>query len=250
MKIENLLVSLWFSENEIKVYISLLKSGWNYVSNLSKDTEIERVSLYYTLENLTKKWLIYPLNKNKMKFFTPEKPEKIINIQKERLNTAESILPELKLLENTNLHKPVFKFYEGIKWVEEVLSEVFEYKEIKSYANLINSMEYKKDLVDRYFHKIIEEKSTFNIILPYKEETIKYIKNINKKNNWNKINYVFINAKEFPFQYDVFITEKIVWIISITNGEIVAIRIESKAYAGSQKAIFDLAWLGATSFAI
>jgi hypothetical protein len=64
------------------------------------------------------------------------------------------------------------------------------------------------------------------------------------------INYVYIDSNEFPFEYDVFITDKIVWIISVKNSEIVAIRIESQAYANSQKAIFNLAWLGATKFVV
>lgn len=250
MIIEEQLSFLWLSKNEIIVYISLLKTSWNYVSQLSNHTKIERVSLYYTLDSLTEKWLVYFVNKNKIKFFIPEKPEKIINIYKEKLNIAEEILPELKMLENTSLNKPSFKYYEWIDWVKEVLKEIFEYKDIKSYANLSNAMNYSKDLVDIYLKKIPKENINFNIILPYKQEIIDYLNSINTENQKKVINYVFINKQEFPFEYDVFITDKIVWIISITNGEIIAIRIESQAYANSQKAVFNLAWLWATTFVI
>lgn len=248
MTTEEQLSFLWFSQNEISVYISLLKTSWNYVSQLSKNTKIERVSLYYTLDCLKEKWLVYFINKNKIKFFIPEKPEKIINIYKEKLNIAENILPELKILENISLNKPSFKYYEWIDWVKEVLKEIFEYKDIKSYANLHNAMIYSKNLIDIYFKKIPQENIKLNIILPYKEDIIDYLNSINNENQKKNINYVFINETEFPFEYDVFITDKIVWIISIIDWEIIAIRIESKAYANSQKAIFNLAWLGATSF--
>ena len=250
MATEEQLSFLWFSQNEISVYISLLKTSWNYVSQLSKNTKIERVSLYYTLNSLAEKWLVYFVNKNKIKFFIPEKPEKIINIYKEKLNIAENILPWLKMLENTKLNKPSFKYFDGIDWVKEVLKEVFEYKDIKSYANLQNTMNYMKDLVDFYFKKVVKEKINFNIILPHNPEIIDYLKSLNFVNQNKSINYVFINQIEFPFQYDVFITDKVVWIISIIDSEIVAIRIESKAYADSQKAIFNLAWLWATNFVV
>jgi sugar-specific transcriptional regulator TrmB len=52
MSIEEQLLYLGLSQNEIKVYLSLLKTTGNYVSQLSKDTKIERVSLYYTLDSL------------------------------------------------------------------------------------------------------------------------------------------------------------------------------------------------------
>ena len=250
MTLEEQLSFLWFSSNEIKVYISLLKSSGNYVSQLSKDSKIERVSLYYTLDLLKEKWLIQFVIKNKIKFFLPEKPEKIVNVYKEKLNIAENILPGLKMLENTSLNKPSFKYFEWIDWVKEVLKEIFEYKEIKSYANLKNAMEYSKNLIDSYFSKIIKDKINFNIILPYNETVIEYLNNINDESKNKPVNYVFINQKEFPFEYDVFITDKIVWIISIMNWEIIAIRIESRAYANSQKAIFNLAWLGATNFVV
>lgn len=112
MKTEERLTFLGFSQTEIRVYIALLRSGGAYVSQISRDAKIERVSLYYTLDSLRSKGLIYETTKKNMKFFFPEKPEKIVNIHKERLNMAESILPELKILENADTKKPTFKYYE------------------------------------------------------------------------------------------------------------------------------------------
>lgn len=249
MNIEHQLFSLGFSENEVKVYLSLLRTSGNYVSNISKETKIERVSLYYVLELLTKKWLVSFITKNKTKFFVPEKPERIINIFKEKLNVAENLVPWLKMIENSLLNKPSFKYYEWIDWVKEILEEVFSSKSIKSYANLSNFMNYNKELLNKYFEKIKKDNIKLNIILSYNDDVLKYLNNINE-NLENKINYSFINNHEFPFQYDVFITDKIVWIISLIDWEVVAIKIESKHYIDSQKAIFNLAWLGATSFSI
>lgn len=249
MNLEHQLFILWFSENEVKIYLSLLKTSGNYVSNISTDTKIERVSLYYTLESLTKKWLVYFITKNKAKFFIPEKPERIVNIFREKLNVAENIIPWLKMIENSLLNKPTFKYYEWIDWVKEIMDEIFTSKTIQSYANLTNFLKYNKELLNKYFEKIKKDNIKLNIILSYNEEALNYLNSINE-NLENKINFAFINEIEFPFKYDVFITEKMVWIISLIDGEIVAIKIESKHYVDSQKAIFNLAWLWATNFSI
>ncbi len=57
-----------------------------------------------------------------------------------------------------------------------------------------------------------------------------------------------IEEGQFPFRYDIFITESVVGLFFFEDGEFRAIRIASREYADSQRAIFYLAWLGGTGF--
>lgn len=249
MDISYQLSYLGYSDNEIKVYLSLLSSGWNYVSKLARDTWLERASLYYTLDQLQKKWLVSFLMKNKIQFYLAEKPERLLNLFKEKRNVAQMLLPSLKMLENTAGHKPNFTLHEWIEWVKSVLEEILQNKEILSYANLQNFLQFDKKLLYGFLKSLQKNQIGLHLILSFSQD----IKNLLDEHNseWKKkISYVFINSGEFPFQYDVFIWEKTVWIISFINKEIIAIKIDSKAYADSQRAIFNLAWLGATSFVI
>lgn len=125
-----------------------------------------------------------------------------------------------------------------------MLKEIFAQKEIKSYANFIHTMDLDRSLIDSYMQEAVKKKMRFHIILPHNPAVIEYLRSLGSPS----VNYVFINESEFPFQYDVFIGEHTVGIVSTSNQEIIAIKIESRAYADSQRAIFDLAWLGATTF--
>ncbi|MBU1935311.1 hypothetical protein KKF04_04605, partial [Patescibacteria group bacterium] len=58
----------------------------------------------------------------------------------------------------------------------------------------------------------------------------------------------FINPKEFMFEYEINIYGDKVSIVSLNPNELMGMIIESPIYAKTQRAIFNLAWLGATSF--
>ena len=59
---------------------------------------------------------------------------------------------------------------------------------------------------------------------------------------------LFVNPGEFPFKNDIAIYEDKVAIMSLSKDEIISILIENKNVADTMKAVFDLSWLGATSF--
>ena len=59
---------------------------------------------------------------------------------------------------------------------------------------------------------------------------------------------LFVNPKEFWFEHEVLIYDNKVAVISLNKDEIIGMIFESQIYARSQRAIFDLAWLGASSF--
>ncbi len=114
------------TENEIKIYIDLLKSGTSTSYEISKRTNIYRVHVYDKLEQLMNKGLATYVYKGAKKFFQATNPSKIkqyledkkreLELQEEDVN---SILPELEAM--TNLPKEdtiveVFKGNEGLKY--------------------------------------------------------------------------------------------------------------------------------------
>ena len=57
-----------------------------------------------------------------------------------------------------------------------------------------------------------------------------------------------MNPNEFAFENQISIYDNFVAIMSLNPDELTGVLIESAVYARTQKAIFDLSWLGATSF--
>ena len=114
------------TENEIKIYIDLLKSGSSTSYEISKRTGIYRVHVYDKVEQLMNKGLVTYVYKGAKKYFQATHPSKInqyLDDKKKELETQESavnlILPELEAMTNLpkeNTFVEVFKGVEGLKY--------------------------------------------------------------------------------------------------------------------------------------
>ncbi|MFA6080087.1 MAG: helix-turn-helix domain-containing protein [Candidatus Gracilibacteria bacterium] len=246
MDTHNTLKQLGFSEIESIVYLSLLQSGGDYVSTLAKRTKQGRVGLYYTLDILVQKKLVTVVKRHGAKFFIPEKPERIVNIERERLNLSEMILPSLKTLVHAEAFRPAFTLLDEKDDIDTFLDELTHSEEVLSYANMTVWYKADKDRLLKFLERILKKTKKTQLILPYHEETQTLFRHLAKK--YSHLSLVTIEEGQFPFRYDIFITENVVGLFFFEDGEFRAIRIASREYADSQRAIFYLAWLGATGF--
>ncbi|MBI4453956.1 hypothetical protein HY636_04910 [Candidatus Woesearchaeota archaeon] len=114
------------TENEIKIYIDLLKSGTSTAYDIGKRTGIYRVHVYDKLEQLMNKGLVTHVYRGAKKFFQATSPSKIkqyledkkkeVEIQEEEIG---AILPELEAMSNLpkeDTFVEVFKGNEGLKY--------------------------------------------------------------------------------------------------------------------------------------
>lgn len=125
------------NEKEIKIYLSLLKSGALSVRALADLSEINRGTVYDILKKLQDERLVSYYHKGTKQKFVAESPEKILTLlkaQEDNLNKTKKdfkkILPELKALEAREEMKPTTKFYEDKSGVKTILEDVLETMEI------------------------------------------------------------------------------------------------------------------------
>ena len=114
------------TENEIKIYLDLLKSGSSTTYDIGKRTGIYRVHVYDKLEQLMNKGLVTHIYRGAKKFFQATSPEKLkqyLEDKKRDLEAQEeavgSILPELEAMANLpkeDTFVEVFKGNEGLKY--------------------------------------------------------------------------------------------------------------------------------------
>ena len=114
------------TENEIKIYLNLLKTGLSTAYDIGKKTGIYRVHVYDKLEQLMDKGLVTHVYRGAKKYFQATPPTKIkqyLEDRKRELETqeqaVEAILPELEAM--TKIPKEdtfveVFKGNEGLKY--------------------------------------------------------------------------------------------------------------------------------------
>lgn len=241
---------LGLSETEGKVYVTLLELGGGYVSVLARRAKLPRVNCYHTLENLAKKGLVSSITKDGVRYYTAEPPQKIANILEEKAQYAQKILPELLSITNTLALKPKIKYFEGIEGVKNILEDTLTAKkELLGYSNLKGVADLFGDYIEKYAEQKMKKNLKTRLICPSSEKAFLYTKKHYPKNFPQQLlEILFVNPKEFWFEHEITIYDNKVAVISLNKEELVGMIFESAVYARSQKAIFNLAWLGASSF--
>ncbi len=120
------LKNIGLTDNEIKIYLDLLKSGSSTAYEIGKRTGIYRVHVYDKLEQLMDKGLATHVYQGAKKFFQATNPSKIQQYLEEKRKELEvqeegvlSLLPELEkmaLLPKEDTLVEVFKGNEGLKY--------------------------------------------------------------------------------------------------------------------------------------
>ena len=87
-------------EKETNVYLRLLELGSTTITDLSRDTEIAKTTLYRIIHKLQRKSLVSTTERNEVKLLTAESPERLGVIIKEMHTSAKSKLSELEKLTN------------------------------------------------------------------------------------------------------------------------------------------------------
>ncbi|EKD48276.1 MAG: transcriptional regulator TrmB [uncultured bacterium] len=245
------LEDLGLTEEESKVYLALLELGSSYVSVIAKKAGVHRVSCYHTLGNLVDKGLVSTFTKNRMKFFAIENPKILVNKLEEKYAKAKKLLPELLSITNTLVYKPKIQYYEGLEGVKNIFEETLNAdKELLGYTNLailpdVVTGDYLREYAIRKMKKGIKTR----MLSPISGKALSYLDKYYPKDfDRNLVEIFFVNPEEFMFEYEINIFGNRVSIVSLKPDELMGMIIESPIYAKTQKAIFNLAWLGATSF--
>lgn len=244
------LLKIGLSDEEARVYLACLEIGGGPVSVIARKAGANRVSCYYTIDNLLRKKLLSQYNKNGVKCFAPEPPEQLLKITEEQMNLARSLMPELKSLVSTSAFKPKIRFYEGKDGVEKVFTESLTAKrEILGYTNLKNVTEFFPEFFRNYTHTKLKKGIKTRYLSPTTVETVHVLDRfLPAKYNENLLEILLVNRNQFLFENEVLIFGNSVGIVSLNTDELLGLIVESPTFARTMKAVFDLAWLGATAF--
>jgi sugar-specific transcriptional regulator TrmB len=245
------LLELGLGESEAKVYVATLELGGSYVSQIAKKAGVNRVACYHTLDNLVKMGLISSFTKDNLKYYTVESPQLLVERQRDQLKKAEKLLPELLSITNTLVYKPKIQYYEGLQGIKTIFEDTLTAEdELLGYTNLaklpdVITAEFTRDYARRKISKGIKTR----MLSPYSEEALQYLQNYYPTGfDPNLVEILYVNPKQFMFEYEMNIYNQKVSIVSLKATEMIGLILESPVYAQTQKSIFNLAWLGATSF--
>ncbi len=131
-----ILKELGLIDNEIKVYLCLLKRGPSLASEIAEETGLHRTHAYDILNSLVKKSVVTHIIRENRKYFqatNPEQLESLLTDKEEQLRKSEEKLKVLitELKQISKLHKPslVASIYDGQKGFKALLEDILRRKQ-------------------------------------------------------------------------------------------------------------------------
>jgi|SRR3989344_5276802 len=237
MSYEDVLKEYGLSDNEVKIYLTILKIGESTVQKIAKNSEIVRTTTYNILESLQHKGLISFVVKEKIKHFQAADPRVIPEILEEKRKRIKEILPELLAITETIKDKPKVMVYEGTRGIKTILEDVLHSKQILHYGD-INSLQMNlKYIFPQFIAKRISRKIPIKIVCKREDAHKELIKNAKKE----KREFVFVQ-KKFVFKSSVFIFNDKVAILCLQEEPFYGIIIQNEDFYETQKSIFELLW--------
>ena len=118
------------TENESKVYLSLIDLGPSLAGQISRKTGLHRRTVYDTTEMLIQKGLVGYILKNNRRLFQASSPKRILEIIKEKENLLSPIVESLNQKYNLTKEKEETNFYKGKEGLKTIFEDQLDSKEI------------------------------------------------------------------------------------------------------------------------
>lgn len=139
--LNDILLSLGFAAEEIRVYFALLEYGPTAAGAFSKRFGIVRSSLYGILQRLQDGGLITQSQREGVKLFSAQEPEVISLLFDQKIGDLRrkqeiytTLLPELRMKRAANLMNPSFQLFEGEEGMRNILKDMLLYRDIETQA--------------------------------------------------------------------------------------------------------------------
>jgi sugar-specific transcriptional regulator TrmB len=225
--------------------------GSGIVSTIARKAGAARTNCYYTLKTLVGKGLVSITNQKHKQLYIAETPRKLVVAQRKQLAIAESLVPTLVALERTvSGLRPRMRYYEGQAGISNLLMQSLESKGILLvYTHNGMFSEKFSEMLAEYCNTLTARRIRMRVISPYSVHVEHFIdRYFPNEDAQDLLELLYLNYREFSLESHVMIYNDTVSMISLAREENIGVTIESRAYADTSRATFNLAWLGATSF--
>jgi len=235
--------SLGLTENESKVYLTLLDIGTAQAGHITEKSGIHRRNVYDSLSRLMEKGLISFVTINNKKMFSPVNPRRFLEIIDEKkfvLDNVKSdfskIMPELELRTKMQPKHDV-RFFKGVEGLKTVYEDII--RTGKDYAGYGPGHLLEK-ILKHYFRHYVNSriKAKIRLKLIYDEASRRTV----KKNPLSDIRFI-------PNQYSSKAALRIygdkVALLLLSEEEPLAIVIKNKVIADGYRKYFEVVWKAA-----
>ncbi|MDB4978804.1 MAG: hypothetical protein JWM56_990 [Candidatus Peribacteria bacterium] len=231
-------------EREAQLYMVGLQLGSAPASEYAKNTSLNRITTYNTLEELVHRGLFTVVKKLRGKAYTPVAPEYLALEAEKNVAALNRALPELKSLQKAKYRKPTVRFFEGWEGIRHVYMDTLTAKtELLNFANSAAVRSVWPDYDEEYVAERVRKSISLRGIAP-DDETGKRVHGEDKA-RLREIRLV--SSGDFDFTNEINIYDHKMAICSFGvnakgDGDVFGVIIESKEVAETQRQIFEMAW--------
>jgi sugar-specific transcriptional regulator TrmB len=120
------LKEIGLTDNEIKIYLFLLKNGNSTTGPIIKKTQIANSRVYESLNSLISKGILTFNSQKDGKHFQAQGPEIFLEKQKELKERLENFIPELKKIKTKEEKEIQSAIYQGIQGFKTAFKKIIE----------------------------------------------------------------------------------------------------------------------------
>lgn len=129
MRARTVLKQLGYPENQVKIYLAVLKMGETTIADIAEQVEMPRTTVAEVVREMHKRGLMNYYAKRGRKYWVAENPEKLIGSWDERGEALKNILPALKALKNEAVNgRPSIRCYVGTEEVKNIFDDIIANK--------------------------------------------------------------------------------------------------------------------------
>lgn len=224
------LTSIGLSENESKIYTTLLKLGFATVVQIAKESGFHRSNIYDIIEKLREKGLVVLHKEGKTTKYKTSDLQNLYNLIQEEKIALDNLMPSLKSLEKQTSEEIQVELFKGAKGMRAAFRDII--RDQKSTYTFTSKGQLRKNLPD-FAEQFMRDQ---------KRLKIKYFGLYTSKEN---LPVYFTEIKIVPKELGNAVGTNIYGdkvMITIWEPSMIAIIIKSKFVAESYKKHFDLIW--------
>ncbi len=237
MENKDILKNLGLDEHESNIYLALLRLGGSRASVIAKDVGLKRTTVYPILKTLASRSFVKVYFRKNTRFYYAQKPARVAAIFEKKLESFESIIPNLETIEKKQASLFGLRFIETIDELREFYAGVLVDYKNKDYL-IIGSAPAWEGLDDKFFVKYRKDRAKNKI----KTKLILSAdsKSVNPEEKELLREYKYLPAK-YKFKSTVDIFEDKILVVSPELSSL-AVVIAVPAMIDVFKSVFGVLW--------
>lgn len=236
--IEATLLDLGLTRNEILVYIANLKLGSSRVEEISRKAGIIRTTTYDVLDSLVRKGFSASVIKSGVRYYSVTEPGQLLSLLDEKKKKVEAVLDELEGMKKSVITKPKMQMFEGKEGLKSVYSDILATgKDLLGYGNAELSWQVLTYFLPTFVKKRVKLGMRSRLIVEKSGTGLDF----KEQDKTNKRETKFLESMR-KMETIVYIYGNKVAILTFVSKEPIAIIIENKEIADSQKILFESMW--------